>query len=51
MSDKLESTVENTQLVSDVRHLIDAAKERAAVAVNAEISILYWQAGYQIGGR
>jgi len=35
-------------LLGDIRQLIDAAKQRAAVAVNAEISVLYWQVGQRI---
>jgi len=43
MSDSAPFPTENIALVSEVRQLIDAAKQRAAVAVNAEISLLYWQ--------
>ena len=43
MSDFAPFPTENLVLVSEVRQLIDAAKHRAAVAVNAEISLLYWQ--------
>jgi len=35
-------------LLGDIRQLIDAARQRAAVAVNAEISLLYWQVGQRI---
>jgi predicted nuclease of restriction endonuclease-like (RecB) superfamily len=35
-------------LFSEIRHLIDAAKQRAAVAINAEITLLYWQVGDRI---
>jgi len=43
MSDSASFQSENLVLVSEVRQLIDAAKQRAAVAVNAEISLLHWQ--------
>jgi predicted nuclease of restriction endonuclease-like (RecB) superfamily len=33
---------------TEIRHLIDAAKQRAAVAINAEITLLYWQVGDRI---
>ncbi len=36
------------ELVADLRHLIDAARQRAAVAVNAELTLLYWQVGNRI---
>jgi predicted nuclease of restriction endonuclease-like (RecB) superfamily len=36
-------------LVTDVRQLIDGARNRAAVAVNAELTLLYWQIGRRIG--
>ena len=32
-------------LIKEVRQLIDAAKQRVAVAVNAELTLLYWQVG------
>jgi len=36
------------QLFGFVRQLIDAAKERAATAVNRELSLLYWQIGKRL---
>lgn len=36
------------QLISDIRTLIDSARQRAAVAVNAELSRLYLQVGDRI---
>jgi len=48
MSDSSPFPTENLALVSEVRQLIDAAKQRAVVAVNAEISLLYWQVGNRI---
>jgi predicted nuclease of restriction endonuclease-like (RecB) superfamily len=35
-------------LFQEVRQLIDTAKHRAAVAINAEITLLYWQVGNRI---
>lgn len=35
-------------LFQEIRQLIDTAKQRAAVAVNAEITLLYWQIGKRI---
>lgn len=37
-----------TPLFSDIRTLIDSARQRAAVAVNAELTLLYWQVGRRI---
>ncbi len=34
--------------VRDVRRLIDSARSRVAVAVNAELTLLYWQIGCRI---
>jgi predicted nuclease of restriction endonuclease-like (RecB) superfamily len=40
---------ETTQILfSEIRQLIDAAKQRAAVVINAEITMLYWQVGDRI---
>ena len=36
------------QLFQDIRQLIDAAKQRAAIAINAELTLLYWQVGDRI---
>ncbi len=35
-------------LIAELRQLIDAARRRVAVAVNAELSLLYWQVGQRI---
>jgi len=35
-------------LLNEVRLLIKSARERAAVAVNAELTLLYWQIGRSI---
>lgn len=36
-------------LLAEIRQLIDAARARVAVAVNAELTLLYWQVGQRIG--
>ena len=38
----------NPVLVTELRQLIDAARQRAATAVNAELTRLYWQVGERI---
>ena len=40
--------VTDPTLVADVRRLIDNARQRAAAAVNAELTLLYWQVGHRI---
>ncbi|NMG45147.1 DUF1016 family protein [Aromatoleum toluvorans] len=35
-------------LVAELRRLIDGARQRAAAAVNAELTLLYWQVGERI---
>lgn len=35
-------------LLAEIRQLIDAARRRAAAAVNAELTLLYWQIGRRI---
>ena len=44
------STLPSTDnaLLADIRQLIDSARQRAAVAVNAELTRLYWQVGRRI---
>lgn len=36
------------QFVTEVTALIQQAKQRAAVAVNSELTLLYWQVGQRI---
>ena len=35
-------------LFSEIKQLIDSAKQRAALSVNAELTLLYWQVGKRI---
>jgi predicted nuclease of restriction endonuclease-like (RecB) superfamily len=35
-------------LFQEIRQLIDTAKQRAAIAINTEITLLYWQIGQRI---
>jgi hypothetical protein len=35
-------------LFQEIRQMIDAAKQRVAIAINAEITLLYWQIGKRI---
>ena len=46
MTPNIQETAQT--LFSEIRQLIDAAKQRAAVAINAEITLLYWQVGEHI---
>jgi len=46
MSDDLAQS--SNLLFQEIRQLIDIAKQRAAVAINAEITLLYWQVGKRI---
>lgn len=41
-------TPHDATLIAEVRHLIDSARQRAAVAINAELTRLYWQVGQRI---
>lgn len=41
-------SAESAPLLIDIRQLIDAARRRAAAAVNAELTLLYWQVGRRI---
>lgn len=39
------------ELVGEIRQLIDAARQRAASAVNAELTMLYWKIGQRINAE
>jgi predicted nuclease of restriction endonuclease-like (RecB) superfamily len=38
----------DSALIAEIRQLIDSARQRAAAAVNAELSLLYWQVGRRL---
>lgn len=40
--------ISNTGLLGEIQGLIDSARERALVAVNQQLSLLYWQVGQRI---
>jgi DUF1016 N-terminal domain len=46
MSDDLTRSIDLP--FQEIRQLIDTAKQRTAVAINAEITQLYWQVGNSI---
>jgi len=51
MSKRLSSVVSSTAspvLLGDIRALIDASRQRAASAVNAELTLLFWRIGHRI---
>ena len=43
-----ENLVENTEIVSEIKTLIEQSKQQISVAVNATITMLYWQIGNRI---
>lgn len=44
----MTSELQPPTLLPDLRQLIDAARQRVAVTVNAELSLLYWRIGRRI---
>ncbi|BCG65406.1 MAG: hypothetical protein methR_P3238 [Methyloprofundus sp.] len=44
----MNQPLNNTELFAEVKDLIQSAKQQAAVAVNAELTLLYWQVGKRI---
>jgi hypothetical protein len=51
MSDKDLSDDLSLHLLPQIQTLIDAARKRAAVAVNAELTLLYWRVGKLLNER
>ncbi|MGP9632280.1 PDDEXK nuclease domain-containing protein [Halomonas sp. AOP43-A1-21] len=43
-----QPSTQDSTLLPELRQLIDVARERAAIAVNAELTLLYWQLGDRI---
>ena len=48
MADKTVTISVVPQLTHDVIELINSAKQRAAIAVNTELTLMYWQVGQRI---
>ncbi len=48
MSKLPEAPEQSDTLFSEIKGLIQSARQRAAVAVNAELTRLYWQVGERI---
>ena len=48
MADKTVTISVMPQLTHDVIKLINSAKQQAAIAVNAELTLMYWQVGQRI---
>lgn len=48
MSEHSLTTIALPQLTQDIVSLVHAAKQRAAIAVNAELTLLYWSVGQRI---
>ena len=44
----MEDSITSQELFKEVRQLIDMAKQKAAIAVNAELTLLYWHIGRRI---
>ncbi len=42
------TSVEHASVLVDIRQLIEHARQRAAAAVNAELTLLYWQIGVRL---
>ena len=47
----MNQPLSNSELFVEVKDLIQSAKQQAAVAVNAELTLLYWQVGKRIAGE
>ncbi|MBE0463545.1 MAG: PDDEXK nuclease domain-containing protein [Halomonadaceae bacterium] len=43
-----QPSTQDSTLLPELRQLIDVAREQAAIAVNAELTLLYWQLGDRI---
>jgi predicted nuclease of restriction endonuclease-like (RecB) superfamily len=48
MPPRAKPTTPQLELLSDVRNLIEQARHQAVLAVNAELSLLYWDVGTRI---
>ncbi len=46
-----QTSFSDSSLLAEIKLLIQSAKQRAAVAVNAELILLYWQVGGRISSE
>ena len=44
-------TNQSPEFFGDIKQLITTAKQRAAVAINSELTLLYWQIGQRINNE
>jgi hypothetical protein len=44
----LNLTNQPPELLGDIKQLIHRAKQKAAIAINSELTLLYWQVGKRI---
>jgi predicted nuclease of restriction endonuclease-like (RecB) superfamily len=44
----IDQTIAQPLILTDIRHLIERAKQRTATAVNAELTMLYWHIGQRL---
>ena len=44
----MDDSITNQELFEEIRHLIDTAKQKVVIAVNAELTLLYWHIGRRI---
>lgn len=47
-SEKEQLITANSVLINDLRQIIDSARQRVAVTVNAELTMMYWHIGERI---
>lgn len=50
-NNNLISNNKSPELLGDIKQLITTAKQRAAVAINSELTLLYWQVGQRISNE
>ena len=50
-NNNLISNNKSPELFGDIKQLITTAKQRAAVAINSELTLLYWQVGQRISNE
>lgn len=44
----MSALIPSAALLIELKQLIDGARQRAAAAVNGELTLLYWQVGQRI---
>src|SRR3990167_2269699 len=48
MTKKISKSLDHEPLLTDIQHLINQSRQKVALTINAELTMLYWKIGHRI---